>query len=265
MKKQTKKIIFTSVLSVSILTGAVLILNQSISEAPRESQLVDKSGQKKVKTFYKKEVKNILGDLKYSNYPDDFQGLIASGDMTILGTVMNLESYVYSPYGNDGPSNPFTMATIRIDKVLAGTSNDKTVKVLFPGGNISKKALLVDVATKEWLTKEEREDAVSEEVITVKESYSPLPQLGESMALILGEAPHGANNIDETYYMASFAGKGVFLNNDGTYEREPEVKTTGNGESAATGLRTARSANVVTDTDDEIMNKGMNDLVDAKS
>lgn len=267
MKKNKKRLSIATAGTVLVLGLSLTYLATQNNTPKRISDRNDSvvSLAKTKKNFYKGEVKNIAGDLKLANYPTNFQDLVATGEITILGTVQNLKSYVYAPYGEDGPANPYTMATIKVDQLLDGTAPGATVNVLFAGGNISQKELLVDVSQKEWLTEAERKDAQSDEVITVKESYSPLPQVGESMALILNQAPAGSNGIDEEYFMAAFSGKGIFLNNNGTFEREPELQPTGGGEDSNGVLRVRRSAAVQIPTDDEIMNKGMNELIQSKS
>lgn len=266
--KLNKKSLYIPTLGLTLVLVLALVYLASQTKASEQistSRSPTVSLAKTKKNFYKGEVKNIAGDLKLANYPTNFQDLVATGEITILGTVQNLKSYVYAPYGEDGPANPYTMATIKVDQLLDGTAPGATVNVLFAGGNISQKELLVDVSQKEWLTEAERKDAQSDEVITVKESYSPLPQVGESMALILNQAPAGSNGIDEEYFMAAFSGKGIFLNNNGTFEREPELQPTGGGEDSNGVLRVRRSAAVQIPTDDEIMNKGMNELIQSKS
>lgn len=183
------------------------------------SHQAKKSQAQKAKPFYSKSAYPVAVEPKLANYPKTFDELLSLGEVSFQGTVTALKSHVYQ----GTTTAAFTMATIQVNQVLAGDESyqGKQVNVLFSGGNIQKKILLRDIADKDFLSEQEKDGAQSDEIVTVKYSYSPLPQVGEELAIITTQEPAGANGINEDFLMPIFSGKGVFIEqNDGSYARE---------------------------------------------
>lgn len=264
MKNKTIKkitLFFTSfILLIGIYFIGFYIVKQ---QQPKTSSTTTERKVKKAnKNYYKGKIYKISTNALFDGYPDDFEKLVQKGKMTIQGTVIDLKDSSVTK----SPTIAFTMATIKVDNVLAGDKSklNKTIKVLFQGGNMAKNVLLKDMADKQYLDSEQKKDAQSSEVVTVKYSDSPLPQIDQKLALILNRVPMGANGvINEECYSPVFAGKGVFIkNSNNVYQREEEPKPQGGGESSPTDKITR--SGVSEEGDDEKMNQGMNALIQSK-
>lgn len=249
MKKKIK--IILSILLVLILVGSLVgaVKARHSSTTVQTTKLAPaKKGstvRKKAATppsFYRK-IYPITAELDFVNYPQDFTGLIESGELTVVGQITALKSYVYQ----GSTVSAYTLATIKVQQVLAHTGKrvPKSIKVLFAGGNIRKDILLAHLATKDFISDQEKAALQSTEIVTAKYSYRPLPQINQELAVIVSREPAGTNGVDQPFYMPVFSGKAVFLKQkNGRYQREAA-----NNESRQELL------------DDQQMNQGMTDRI----
>ncbi|MFC6176140.1 hypothetical protein ACFQAV_04780 [Companilactobacillus huachuanensis] len=158
---------------------------------------------------------------------------------------------------------PYTIANVSVNQVLHGDSSqqDKTIRVMFLGGNITKKEMLAPVADKGFMDIS-KEDATSDEVVTIEYGNNRLPKAGEKIAIIISKAPKGANNIPGEFWTINFADKSTFFQDeDGQYRRIPEAKSFGGGSNKKSG---GHSENEWNEKDDKKMNDGMNELINSK-
>ncbi|WP_125767908.1 hypothetical protein [Lapidilactobacillus wuchangensis] len=252
MKKTQLKIIglVAVILLAAILVGKTtqlsLVQQPSPATTTKKAASVKKSAPAKKrqpdqKHFYKK-IYPIPGVLEFINYPADFAGLVATGDLAIVGQVTALKSYVYQ----GSTVAAYTLATIKVQRILAnsGKKSPKSIKVLFAGGNIRKDLLLGHLLTKDFISADEKAAMNSSALVTAKYSYCPLPQINQKLAVIVSHEPAGTNGVEQSFYMPVFSGKGVFLKQkDGRYARERIDKS------------------MPLNHDDGLMNQGMTELI----
>lgn len=165
----------------------------------------------------------------------------------IEGKITGLESYVFE-------NRPYTIAAVTINKVLHGDKSqlNKTIRVMFLGGNITRKEMLAAAN----YPSNSSDNSNSEEIVTVEEENNRLPKTGERLAMVLSKLPAGTNNIPGKFWSPAFAYKSVFFrNSNGEYKRIPEAKSIGGG------FRGSTSTNQLNQEDDEKMNNGMNALI----
>lgn len=165
----------------------------------------------------------------------------------IEGKITGLESYVFE-------NRPYTIAAVTINKVLHGDKSqlNKTIRVMFLGGNITRKEMLAAAN----YPSNSSDNSNSEEIVTVEEENNRLPKAGERLAMVLSKLPAGTNNIPGKFWSPAFAYKSVFFrNSNGEYKRIPEAKSIGGG------FRGSTSTNQLNQEDDEKMNNGMNALI----
>lgn len=222
-----------------------------------KSKISKKTLSKKAATqinaeFYSHEKVQSEAEMALVGYPATFSKLLKQGELTIIGEITGLKSYVFE-------SHPYTVANVYVNKVLRGDTSKlgKTIRVMFVGGNVTKKEMLAPVADKSFIGVT-GEEANSDEIVTVEYAGNRLPQAGEKVALILSKAPSGANNIPGKFWSPIFANKATFFqDSDGQYRRIPEQPSIGGSSDGTTG----QSQNQFNQEDDEKMNKGMNDLI----
>jgi len=232
---------------------------------------IDKRQAEKINNkFYDHKLIHQEADMALVGYPSTFSELVDSGELTVDGEVTGLQDFVYE-------NHPYTVASIFIESVLHGNNSqsNKTIRVMFMGGNITKKQMLAPVADKSFMNVS-ADDLNSSEVVTVEYGNNRLPRAGDQIALVLDKAPSGANKIPGEFWSPKFADKGTFFkNSNGQYKRTPEAKSVGgnSSKSATISLDTipssndqanGESQNEINRLDDEKMNSGMNRLINKK-
>ncbi|BDR58572.1 hypothetical protein [Xylocopilactobacillus apicola] len=168
MKKYNRMALYLTsfVLVLGLILGGFYLVKanntKSTSDLNSKSKVKKESKKYYSKTTNKKHYKgeiynNVSTESLLKDYPDSFDELIGKGNMTIQGTVIDLKD---NPV-RKSPTLAFTIATIRVDKVLAGNDSklNQNIKVMFPGGNMEKNVLLKDMADKEYLNSEQKKDA----------------------------------------------------------------------------------------------------------
>jgi len=225
--------------SVSSVRSKRIVTEQVISKhkvkLPKE--FIDKKTAEQVnRKFYSHEKIQAGAQLDFVGYPSTFSKMVDSGQLTIIGQVTGLNSFV----SND---QPYTIADVGVQKVLHGdgSQKNKIIRVMFLGGNIAT-------------------ENTSDEIVTVEYSENRLPKAGEKIATILSKAEAGTNNIPGKFWLTQFANKSVFFQDeDGKYRRIPEAKSIGGGASDSNW-----SQNDFKAKDDKKMNDGMNKLIKSK-
>jgi len=247
-----KKIILVIVAAIILFGGfTVYSINNSKRNnitSQKKVTLSKKSAKKINAKFYSHEKVQAASESALVNYPSTFSGLVDSGDLTVTGEVINLKSFVYE-------GHPYTIASLIVSNILKGDQKllNKTIRVMFVGGNISKKEMLRSVPNNST------DGTDSDEIVTVEYDNNRLPRAGDKVALILSKAPAGANKIPRKFWGINFASKGIFFKDaDGKYRRIPEKPSIGGGKSSGTSNVSFNAA------DDKKMNNGMNDLIKGK-
>lgn len=220
-------------------------------------RFIDKKTAEQInRKFYSHEKVQAGAEMSFVKYPSTFSKLVASGQLTIIGEITDLKSYVSN-------SQPYTIANVGVRQVLHGdkSKQNKTIRVMFLGGNITKKEMLAPVADKKFMGVSKAE-ASSDEVVTIEYSNNRLPKAGEKIAMIISKSPKGANNIPGEFWDINFANKSTFFqDDDGLYRRIPEAKSFGGGsDEKSSGF----SENDWNEQDDKKMNDGMNELIKSK-
>jgi len=217
-------------------------------------KFIDKKTAEQInRKFYSHEEIQGGGEMAFVKYPSNFSKMIESGQLTIVGIITGLNSFV-------SDHQPYTIADVGVERVLRGDSSqqNKIIRVMFLGGNITKKEMLAPIADKNFMDTSEQE-ATSDEVVTVEQSNNRLPRAGEKVALVLSKTQAGTNNIPGEFWLTVFANKSIFFKDtDGQYRRTPEAKSFGGGGSGEF------SENDFNAKDDKKMNDGMNELINSK-
>ncbi|HIY92018.1 MAG TPA: hypothetical protein H9820_03615 [Candidatus Companilactobacillus pullicola] len=251
-----RKVMLISAILVLLLGGftvyAVTSRTNNITHEKRISKdkkaappkKLSKAEAKKINDkFYSHKLINDGGLMDFVGYPSTFSGLVKSGDLTVDGEIIDLKSYV-------SDNRPYTVAKLRINDVLDGDSkkfNGKTIRVMFLGGNITRK----EDAAFSHLKVESGTDP--NEIITIENGNNRLPMAGDMVALILSKETSGTNNIPGKFWSISFACKGAFFqDSDGKYRRVPEPQGIGGG---------GGFEDLTSQKDDEKMNDAMNSLI----
>lgn len=249
MVRKSRVKIIKRVLMVAALLGALLIVDYLVLQPTQPTTMTTtvkkapaaKKAKSRQSNFYR-QIYPITGELTFVNYPENFAGLVATGDLTITGQVTALKSYVYQ----GSTVAAYTLATIKVQRILAnsGSTKPKSIAVLFAGGNIRKNLLLSHVMMKDFISDEEKAAMNSTTLVTAKYSYCPLPQIDQKLAVIISREPAGTNGVEQSFYMPVFSGKSVFLKQaNGHYARE------------------RIDQDVPLSNDDALMNQGMTELV----
>lgn len=215
-------------------------------------KFIDKQTAEKINhDFYNHEKVQASSEMSFIKYPSNFSKMVSSGQLTILGEITGLKSYVSN-------NQPYTIANIGVKQVLHGdkSKQNKIIKVMFLGGNIRKKEMLKPVADKKFMNISDK-DVTSDELVTIEYSNNRLPKAGENVALILSKAEKGSNIIPDEFWEPLFVNKSIFFQDkDGKYRRIPEAKSFGGGSN-----KNGFSQNDWNEQDDKRMNDGMNDLI----
>lgn len=263
----TKKLL-VGLAIVMVLFGGFTTYYVNVRKDAADEKVVSKDKPKVSKEILSKKAATQINSEFYSHkkiqsgaemalvgYPSTFSKLLKQGELTITGEITGLKSYVFE-------SHPYTIANVYVNKILRGDTSKlgKTIRVMFVGGNITKKEMLAPVADKSFMGVTD-EDANSDEIVTVEYTDNRLPKAGEKVALILSKVPSGANNIPGKLWSPIFANKATFFqDSDGQYKRTPEQPSIGGGSDGTT----EQSQNQLNQEEDERMNKGMNDLINRK-
>lgn len=258
-----KKIVLSSILSILLITGLIPFYVHNKANNSGNSALIKDKAANKIKNKDVNTLKNAkeINDKFYSHkkinqsaenalvgYPSTFSGLINISQLVVVGQVTNLHSFV-------NRNMPNTIVDTKVKYVLKGDKGqtNKTIRVMFPGGNITRKALLSTVSDKPFMHISP-EEANSEEIVTVNNPDMPLPKVGENFAFLLTKEPSGADNIPGEFWSIDFASKGLFPENaQGKYERiakEPSIKDP-----------SGKPSRDLSQEDDIKMNHGMNELI----
>lgn len=223
----------SSVRSKKIVTEKVISKHKV--KIPKE--FIDKKTAEQInRKFYSHKKIQAGAQMDFVGYPPTFSKMVDSGQLTIIGQVTGLNSFIF----ND---QPYTIADVGVQKVLHGDSSqqNKIIRVMFLGGNIAT-------------------GNASDEIVTVEYTEDRLPRAGEKIAMILSKAEAGTNNIPGEFWLTQFANKSVFFQyEDGKYLRTPEAKSIGGGASDSNW-----SQNDFNVKDDKKMNDGMNKLIKSK-
>ncbi|APU71398.1 hypothetical protein [Companilactobacillus crustorum] len=248
------KLILSSITIVILLGGFAIhqttdVNNRkTITKRQNIKKVLSKNDIERINNkFYSHKIEQQSAAIDFVNYPSTFSGLVNSGELTIEGKITGLESYVFE-------NRPYTIAAVTINKVLHGDKSqlNKTIRVMFLGGNITRKEMLAAAN----YPSNSSDDSNSEEIVTVEEENNRLPKAGERLAMVLSKLPAGTNNIPGKFWSPAFAYKSVFFrNSNGEYKRIPEAKSIGGG------FRGSTSTNQLNQEDDEKMNNGMNALI----
>lgn len=193
-------------------------------------------------TYYKR-VKNPTTNAPIAvNYPTNFDDFVKAGDATITGTVKKVEPLVID-------STPYTVARIKVKKVLAGTKIKKgqTIKVVFYGGNLKKSEVTKSGNKKKGQNFLEVTDdkTIAKNTVTVEYPDSYLPEVGDQFALVLTKNPAGFHGY-KTFWEPLYGDKGIFKKVDGKYFRK----------SSAADKKDAKLV-----AENKLMNKAMTNLV----
>ncbi len=223
---------------VSNVRSKKIINEQVISKhkMKQPKEFIDKKTAEQVNhKFYSHEKIQAGAQMDFVGYPSTFSKMVNSGQLTIIGQVTGLNSFV----SND---QPYTIADVGVQKVLHGESSrqNKIIRVMFLGGNIATEN--------------------TSKVVTVEYSENRLPRAGEKIAMILSKEEADTNNIPGEFWVTQFANKSVFFQDkDGQYRRIPEAKSIGGGTSDSNGNQNDFNAK-----DDKKINDGMNKLINSK-
>lgn len=223
------------------------------SKSSSKNAISTKSANEINSKFYNHKKISHSAESALVGYPSTFLKLVDISQLTIDGQVINLHSFVDRDLA-------YTIADIRIQDVLKGDKSltNKTIRVMFPGGNITKKAMLTDVANKSFMNIS-KEEANSEEIVTMEQADMPLPKAGQKYALLLHKEASGTNNIPGEFWSIDFGAKGMFpLNSQGLYKRVPPIKAIGGGGGGET------STYDIEVKENQKMEKGMNELIQKK-
>lgn len=202
--------------------------------------------------FYAYPTVKMNSESSLVDYPNTFEGLLNKGELTVEGIVTNLSSY-------SSEHRPYTIAKIKVKKVLKGNQKytNQEIRVMFLGGNITKKDLLAPVTDK-TVMKVDQKEAQSNEMVTVAYAGNRLPKAGDELAAILTKAPKNANGIPGQFWGINFAEKGVFFKEaNGQFLRTKAPKAIG----GPSNSKPAKSQKDYAAEDDEKMNSGMNQLI----
>ncbi|MFC6177129.1 hypothetical protein ACFQAV_09770 [Companilactobacillus huachuanensis] len=242
--------------------GSKSIANEQAISKPKKKlakKFIDKKTVEQINhTFYSHEKVQQGAEMAFVGYPSTFSKLVDSGQLTITGEITGLKSFVFE-------SHPYTIADVGVKRVLRGDNSqqNKIIRVMFLGGNITKKEMLAPVDDKEFMNIP-KEDATSDEIVTVEYDNNRLPKAGEKVALILSKTQAGTNNIPGEFWLINFSNKSVFFQDeDGKYRRIPEKPSIG-GSSEKNGESSSQSENDWDKKDDEKMNDGMNAMINSK-
>lgn len=256
-----KKLIISSIAAILLFVASTTyysnVKTSNIAKeqvmANQKRNFIDKKTAEQInRKFYSHQKIQQGSEMAFVNYPTTFSKMVDSGQLTIIGEVTGLKSFVAN-------NLPYTIANMGVKKVLHGDNSQlgKVIRVMFLGGNISQKELLAPVSDKKFMNMS-NEEITSDKIVTVEYSNNRLPKAGDKIAMVLSKTPAGTNNIPGEFWMAHFANKSVFFqDDDGQYRRTPEAKSIGGGSSGKNNF----SQNDWNQQDDEKMNDGMNKLI----
>lgn len=101
----------------------------TISSCGQKQSLQPAQQMTKQKHFYKGELIKARGQLEFVDYPDNFADLVKKEKVPLKVTVVHLQSE-----GNkEVPAHPSTLATLRVNKILAVHYLRPEFKALFMG------------------------------------------------------------------------------------------------------------------------------------
>lgn len=191
--------------------------------------------------FYSHKIIDAGGDEScfVGEYPSTFSKLINKSELVVTGEVVGLNSYVSGNF-------PYTAVSLKIDNILKGDNKklNKTIKVIFMGGNITRKK---DASINNFKLDENTDP---NEIITIE--YGRLPRAGEQMALGLSKLPKETNDTQENSWITTYVEKSTFFqDSDGKYRRTPVPAPISD-----TGVRDLSGQK-----EDKKMNDAMNNLI----